>query len=80
MNINEFGGMKIVVNPLLVPVAKVRLSNDCPCNFEFRVEYNQWLKEFFGTKEVAYQLGLNTMVVSPRTHDQMLKQLKALNR
>lgn len=64
-----FGGMKVVVSPLLQPIAKIEIDP----KFKWitagcRSNINQWLKETFGTKEVCYMIGNDTVVVSPKQH------------
>lgn len=60
-------GMKIIVSPILAPVAKVEIASNFKwITDECRSNINQWLKETFGTKEVCYMLGKDTIVVSPK--------------
>jgi hypothetical protein len=62
-----FGLNIIEVPTTLVP--KIKLSDDCPCSDAFRAEFNAWLLEMFGTRDVsfikpgmAYMFGGNVMM------------------
>ncbi len=63
LNIN---GMRVVVSPLITPVPKIQIRADFKwCSDEFRANFNQWLLDEFGTKEVAYMISGGTIVISP---------------
>lgn len=44
-------GLPVVLSPDNVP--KMQLSEDCPVTPEFRIEMNQWMREFFGCRSLV---------------------------
>jgi hypothetical protein len=51
----RISGIDIVVSQHLHPVPRMELSRNVPCSDKFRAEFNQWLLEFFGTREPYFQ-------------------------
>ena len=45
-------GMDIIEAPVRV-VPKIKLSDGCPVSDEFRDEFNAWLVQMFGTRDVS---------------------------
>ena len=70
-------GMKVVVSPFVPPIAKWELRADVPCTEAFRVEFNQWLKDFFGTTPGIARLE-DTWYVSPEGFEE-LKRIEREN-
>lgn len=61
-----FGGMKIVVSPLIPEVPKIQLSDNFnACSPEIKRGMNEWLKCRFGTHFPAYVIAGNTCLVHP---------------
>ncbi len=60
-------GRNIVVSNLLKPIPKIQLRPDFQwCSEDFRRDFNAWLLEEFGAREVAILIpGTNTLVVDP---------------
>lgn len=71
--LNTLFGMKIMTSAFIRPVPVLQLSPDFnACTDEFKTEMNQWLLEMFGTKDVAYMIGKDTLVLN----HVMLAQIK----
>lgn len=61
-------GMDIIEAPVRV-VQKIKLSDGCPVSDEFRADFNAWLVQMFGTRDVspvqpgmAYMFGNNILM------------------
>ena len=66
-------GMKVATSNLIRPVPVLQLSyNFTACTDTLKAEMNRWLLEMFGTREVAYVIGKDQMVLSHA----MLMELK----
>ena len=62
-----------MTSALVRPVPVLQLSHDfTACTDTFKAETNQWLLEMFGTKDVGYMIGKDTLVLNHR----MLEKLK----
>jgi hypothetical protein len=72
----NISGMDIVISPLLESIPKKQLSTDCPCTDRFRENYNQWLKEFFGTEEPMFILN-GKLFTSNRGYQNLRVDLKS---
>ena len=58
-------GMNVMTSTLVKPVPVLQLSPDfTACTDTFKSEMNQWLLEMFGTKEVMYMLGKDTLALN----------------
>lgn len=59
---NTLFGMNVMTSSLVrpVPVLQLSLGFDA-CTDTFKAEMNQWLLEMFGTKEVMYVFGKDTL-------------------
>ena len=61
-----FSGFKVVVSPLVQPVPAVQLSHDFNAvSPEFKAEFNAWLLERFGWKDVFYIVN-GALIVNPK--------------
>jgi len=68
---NTLFGMKLMTSALVKPVPVLQLSPDFnACTDTFKAEMNRWLLEMFGTKEVGYVIGKDSLVMS---HAMLLK-------
>ena len=65
-------GMNIMTSALVRPVPRIQLSPEFNCSDSVRTDMNAWLLEMFGTKEVMYRMGDDTLVLSYDT----LKKVK----
>jgi hypothetical protein len=70
-----FGGVKVVI---AAETAKMKLSADLPVTDQFRKEIDDWMLKFFGTtcyvpEGQVITLDCNTVIVHPRTYNEMLK-------
>ena len=62
---NTLFGMKVMTSALVQPVPVLQLSPDFNvCSDVFKTEMNRWLLEVFGTKEVMYIIGKDTLVLN----------------
>ncbi len=68
MNPFYFGGLNIIESPVRME-PKLKLSESCPCTDAFREEFNAWLVEMFGERDinpippgVAYMFGGNVIM------------------
>jgi len=62
---NTLFGMNVTTSALVTPVPVLRLSPDFnACTDAFKEEMNQWLLDTFGTKEVAYMIGSDTLILN----------------
>lgn len=58
-------GMNVMTSALVRPVPVLQLSHSFnACTDAFKAEMNQWLLEMFGTKEVMYMIGKDTLVMN----------------
>lgn len=58
-------GMKVTTSALVRPVPVLQISPGFDaCTDEFRAEMNHWLLEMFGTKDVAYVIGGDKLVLN----------------
>ena len=58
-------GMNVMTSALVRPVPVLQLSPDFnACTDTFKAEINRWLLEMFGTKEVMYVIGKDTLVMN----------------
>ena len=65
MKMNTLFGMKVMTSALVRPVPVLQLSPDFnACTDTFKAEINQWLLEMFGTQEVMYMIGKDTLVLN----------------
>lgn len=63
----RINGMNIIASPLITEVPRIQLSHDFNvCSPEFKVEFNQWLKEHFGTYLPVYVISGNTIAMHPK--------------
>ena len=68
-------GMKIIASPFVEPVPVIAIRHDFNyCSEEFKSKMNKWLLETFGTKEVMYFIGNDSVVMSPKNYA-MIKNL-----
>ena len=75
---NSLFGVKIVTSNLVKPVPVLQLSNNfTACTDAFKAEVNQWLLEMFGTKEVAYVIGKDQLVMSHAMFMELKKAIPA---
>lgn len=49
-------GVKVIVDPHMLPQPRMRLKHDVPVTPEFRQSYDLWLKSFFGTEERVLEM------------------------
>lgn len=70
---NTLLGMKVMTSALVKPVPVLQLSYDFnACTDKFKAEMNEWLLEMFGTKDVMYVVGKDTLILNPN----MLNKIK----
>lgn len=62
---NSLFGMNIIESAHIKPVARVVLSDKCPCSDVVRSDFNAWLAEQFGTYFPVYFIGGDTVCVHP---------------
>ena len=66
-------GMKVMTSSLVQPVPVLQLSHDfAACTEQFKSDMNKWLLDKFGTKEVAYVINKDTIVLNK----EMLSKIK----
>ncbi len=62
---NTLFGMNVMTSSLVRPVPVLQLAPDfTACTEDFRQEMNNWLLDMFGTREVFYVIGKDTMVMN----------------
>ena len=67
MSLAQFCGMRVVSSPFIEPVPKLQLSHDFnACSLEMKAGMNKWLLDRFGTRDVAFLLGNNTVALNPK--------------
>lgn len=65
---NSLFGMKVLTSPLVQPVPVLQLSYEFnACTDSFKIKMNKWLLDTFGTKEVMYVMGGNTLLLNRET-------------
>jgi hypothetical protein len=70
---NTLFGMNVMTSALVKPVPVLQISPAFKdCSDECREEMNRYLLEMFGTKDVAYMIGKDTLVLNSK----MLEDLK----
>lgn len=78
-----FGGVRVIESPLISPVPKIQISPQFQwCTPEFRAEYDKWLLDRFGTKQVAYMFSgplKDTFAVGPGGMDVIRRAIKLEN-
>lgn len=69
----DITGFFLISNPLL-DAPRFQLSSEVPVTEEFRADFNNWARRFFGVdvKFVILQES-RTVVVSPYIYDQLMK-------
>lgn len=68
---NTLFGMKVLTSPYILPAPVLQVSPSfTACTDAFRAEMNQWLLDRFGTKDVAYVVDKNTLILN---HDMLAK-------
>ena len=62
----QLGDLKIVAHPLLPDMQpRMKLRSNCPVSDKFRIEFNQWLEEFFGFERCYIMISGHTIMASP---------------
>ena len=61
----RIGDIPVMINPYIEPIAKIQIDPNFKwCSDEFRAKMNAWLKETFGTEEVAYMIDMDAIGIS----------------
>lgn len=73
---NTLFGMNVMTSALIKPVPVLQISPGFGfCTEAFRTEMNSWLLKTFGTKEVAYVIGGNTLVLNHAMLDKINRMI-----
>lgn len=77
-----YNGTRIVANsliPEIAPKLELRFNLTC-CSEKFRLEFNAWLLETFGTNRPIYFYDDNTIFTHPKTRELMRRALRERTR
>lgn len=68
-------GYRVFVSNVLTQVPRMQLSADCPVTPAYRAETNEWMRQFFGVKEIAFINERDGAVfLSERAFRELMKQ------
>jgi len=70
-----FSAIKVMIDPRIKPVAKVKLQvgSHC-CSDQFRSDMNDWLRDWFGVEYPVYTSD-NLILMSEITYDEFMKEI-----